>query len=187
MRRTLAISAGLIVVALGLGAYVAVCIRPELNHRQEHIDITSGRRRYQRHLLGVRVVDRTEETEFSQLYRRYVGEPGEPQWRLVGTVPQPDDVLPHRRPKYHQALAAAQWLATSLASEQFTDPARKRVVERSLELLQRDGDAYGAQEYALHVNGTLASWKGEGEQIDVRHLPRSPRPKRKPVAAGAGG
>ncbi len=145
-----------------------------LNCWHDQIDITCGRYRYQRYLLGVKVAERVEETELSGMYRDLVGEPPEPEWRLVSTRCPWYPYGPHYR--YHSALWAVQTLCETFDRAKFSDEAKKAVIVDFLRLLQEDGRDGRAREHVRNVfSFALSSEERAATTIDPDELPSPPQ------------
>jgi len=145
-----------------------------LNCTDESIDITSGRKRVEKHFLYMKVADRIEETPLSGAYRELVGEPGQPDWRRVNTFSPGVSHSPHYI--YHSALISARQLTEAFGSQRFTDRARKQAVLTFLGLLQSEGNDGKAGDYAWAVFSLACDAKRrDAAEVDVGDLPQRPR------------
>lgn len=130
-----------------------------MNATRRYVDVKYGRVRKVHWLFGVRISDEISDTDFSQMYRRTVGELGSAEWRPSG----------HLR----GALGSMQSVARCLSDDAFTDTARREAVLTYLYLLR---DPYPSQAY-YHYEEDL--WeiliehraRRENESLDVCDLP----------------
>lgn len=144
-----------------------------LNCETNYIDITCGRSRYDRYLLGIKIISKIEETELSKMYRNLVGERPSPVWRRVTTFSPRLQDSPHYR--HHVSGYAARILFEALNRTKFTDEAKRTAIINFFNLLEVD-DSYGrAREYAFAISELACKEsEREGSEIRVEQLPDVP-------------
>jgi hypothetical protein len=155
--------------------YIALFIVPDilmwspLNLTMDKIDIMAGRRGYERHLLYIKIVDRVQETDISQLYRRLIGEPPAPVWRTVNIFSPGSGISPHYA--YHGGLGAVYTLTRIYETSDFTDEAKKSSLINFFRLLQMDNNYFRAEKY-VH---SLWIFSHTGKKVTVQDLPDIPK------------
>lgn len=138
-----------------------------LNCSCEDIDINSGRIRYQRYLVGVRIRESVEETALSRLVAADTeGRPAE--WRSVNTFSPMVHHSPHYR--YHGAINQVQMLELFWDNYHFTPQAKRQMARDVLSLWSSGGGYMPANRYLGKLESTLSG--REGDLIDVDDLPK---------------
>lgn len=150
----------------------------DLNSLTEYIDITCGRRRYERYLLWIKVSERVEETELSRTYRELVGEPPESLWRTAFSF---SPSWSKYSPQYSHGRSAvgAHELTEALQKVRFADDAKKTVIVSYFDLVQKDDDGHRARDYAIAVLGLACEVAERGNAvIETAQLPPLPEEKK---------
>ena len=130
----------------------------------------SGRARTERYFWWIRISDRTEETAFSETYRKYVGEPPSPVWRRVNTFSPGARHSPNY--VYHSAFGASRIILQAFQRAQFSDEARRKLLTTFLGLLQSDGNDNRADAYAHEiVQLVMTPGRNSGAMIEAKDLP----------------
>jgi len=144
-----------------------------VNCWHEDLDIRSGRYRYQRFLLGLRVQNRVEETELSTLWREHLGDPGEPEWRRVNTFSPGRGNSPHY--VHHSGLHNARKVVLAFDTTSFSDSAKAQALRTFFGLMQEHDRDDEAGNYANALLG-LALERSEASPVRVvteEDLPRA--------------
>ena len=97
-------------------------------------DASSGQMRVDRGFLGVMVTTKVKDTDFSRMYRRLVGEPAAPQWRLVY------ELTWSGRGCGSAPVSEAKFLAKLLTDDTFTDAARRKILTAFVDLARKRED-----------------------------------------------
>jgi hypothetical protein len=156
---------------VGLGCWPLLIWSP-LNCRHEDIDITSGRIRYQKCLLGLCVYEFVTDTEMSLLVRP--NENGSPAvWRRANTFSPLVHYSPHY--SYHAAIYQVRSIEAMWSMASFTPAAKQKIVQNVLFLWQRDGHDRTAGRYLNSIDSLIEeltrSRRGDEKAIDIADLP----------------
>lgn len=170
MRVVLSVAAALLLLVFVVPFFVPWV---RLNGWCKSIDVHSGRRRYERFLLGLRVIDRTEETELSQLYRKYLGTPCKPMWRTSDTY-SPGVRFEWTSP-YHNSLSVAETFVHCLREGRFSEDARRCAVVEFIRLLEISGGS-SMKEFVACVCSLAATHNTEDSRpVQIDEVPRAQR------------
>lgn len=120
-----------------------------MNCWSEDIDLRCGRYRYQRHLLGIQLVNRVLETHVSRLFREHVGEPGAPVWRRANTFSPWVRNSPHHA--HHSGLHDLRQVEQAFELAEFTAAAKREVLTTFFDLMREDDDDFRSSDYASGV------------------------------------
>lgn len=143
---------------------------------QSSMDITAGRQRYEKLVLGVRVVNEVRETDLSRLYRSHVGKPPRPVWRMTSAFVAGVDSNARVDGVYSIAQGDGGSLAGWLGEDGlFTTDAKRAVLLEFFALLQRfPGDPEPAHQYVNRIRSLVTErYEGKRGTIGVDDLPHS--------------
>ncbi|MHC4713051.1 MAG: hypothetical protein ACYTAN_07250 [Planctomycetota bacterium] len=142
-----------------------------LSRRSMYFDLTCGRIRHTRHILGARVKDVTSETDMSRLYRKYVGNVPKPVWENVGTV----DLAGTRYCNTSSVRHIADLLARELTTLNVTDEARTEVITTFFRLARNKAHRETCESYFTTVSEVLLDLDRPFDRvIRVEDLPAPP-------------
>ena len=167
-RRRIKWIVGAVVAAVVLMVLVIPAIAPggnRMNQRVYWLDVTAGRMRCERYLLGFRISDRVEDTALTALYREYLGEPPDPRWHRTMTfgpiVAQSPDHA------FRATVVKAFPLRAAFATARFDPPVRKAAVTRLFDLLQSNNSSGPAENYALAVLNLACVHHGQTITVEM--------------------
>jgi hypothetical protein len=174
VRRTLLLVIPL-VLAVAFCLYLAhliakPSIRGGLYAWYRSMDITGGRYRFRKFVLGVRFAETVGDTAVTKLYREVVGEPPPPVWGPVyGYLWNPRHRIEWDG-EYVHASGWADGMTADLTTEgRFTRAAQRAALVKFFGILQHDG-AEPASDYADAVEVELPE-RHPGLPHDVKDLP----------------
>ena len=171
MRRRTKYLAGLLVIAaiwvVGLGCWPFVTWS-SLNCSCEVIDISSGRIRYRRYLLGLCVYTSVEETSMSRLLSAD-GLTITPDWRLVYTLSPFVHHSPHY--VYHGAGHQVRLVELTWSVYDFTPDSKRQMARDIVYLWQSLGRYYPVDDYLNELVSVLP--RTQERTVDIRDLPNA--------------
>jgi hypothetical protein len=138
-----------------------------INCTYEDIDIRTGRVRFQRHILFLKVTDRIKKTSISKMWEGHFGDYPDPVWRRVNTFWGFDagGHSPHHA--YHGAIGAGRVLEKGIALALYSEEAQEKAIHTFFELLQAEESDLLASRYA-HF---LSERAEDGLVIDQNDVP----------------
>jgi len=153
---------------IGLGCWPFVTWSP-LNCWHNDIDITTGRIRHQRFLLGICVRERVDDSALS----RQLPPPADDSvtdWKRVTTLSPLVDHSPHY--SYHSAIHQTQELGRLWQMSPFTSKAKSQSARDILYLWQHDGNYTPADGYIDALSKIALAQDGSAVSIYADQLPR---------------
>jgi len=163
----------LFMVLLGIALYFIVpYFSPgsTFNCWKEYIDIKGGQYRYERFLLGMKIMDPVEDTDISRTTREAGLQLPEPEWYLIHTAMPMKN--PIRGSEFYEALDVLQNLKDAFYWATFVPNAKKEIVESILALWQEDQDSIRAKIYTKSILRIARTRKNK--HIYLAELPELP-------------
>lgn len=146
-----------------------------LSRHEGQFDVTCGRIRQVNHVLWWQTSEVVYETQISQMYRQRVGEPQEPEWRMLDCTTDFGFTQIIAEGIYQNALRASEDLFIILEDRPFSNAAKRQALLTFFKLLREDDLPCRAAEYVKAVDRTVS--KGPSLTLEAKDLPEPPQPK----------
>lgn len=139
----------------------------------EWFDVTAGRIKVEDWTYFRKRGETIKDTPFTELYRKLIGEPPDPDWRLMNTFSPGVRHSPHY--KYHTVYGDVRRVLLLFEYAEFTEEAKRDVLLNMARLLPDDHHWSLMRQY-LGALGELVKREGEtGDgRIEADELPEAP-------------
>lgn len=120
----------------------------KLNSSTTYVDIECGRCKYERYIFGLKVVDRIEQTEISNLYVNLMGVLPRPRWKKTGVFSPGHSNSPH---PYGKVMSSAQTILKCFKLLHFKKLQKRIIITKFFQLLKNNYNAKAADKYAESI------------------------------------